>query len=176
MTNETYNEETTNNLTLKRGSGKSFEGKNWQLAGDNSWDYHYLYIPNGMEKFFGLREIEKTQYAIFMCLDDTFFAQPVSICELPIPDDCMTVVYLVEKPIEVNLESKKPEKSVMKSHASSNIMEFSGKNWKLAGNSKWKKFSGFIQNLESSLGERKIGSHSYKIHRFGGVFLAIRIE
>ena len=103
-------------LTLKRGCGKTFDGENWKLVGDGKWKFHPLYIPNGSEPFIGLRQIRGVEHAVFTCLDEDFFAQPVEVCKLPESSDMGEILshplpgeVVVEVVSEVSLPEPEPE-------------------------------------------------------------------
>ncbi len=80
--------------TLKRGRGLSFEGENWRLAGEARWEEHRVYVPNGREKFLGVRALRGVEHAVFRCMNDDCLAQPSEICELPAPADPTEVLSL----------------------------------------------------------------------------------
>jgi hypothetical protein len=85
-------EEAVAELRLKRGFGMVFRGENWRLAGDARWERHPMYVPNGREPLAGTRQIGGVEHAVFRCLDDDFLAQPVAVCELPVPEDPLEIL------------------------------------------------------------------------------------
>lgn len=156
-------------LTLKRGSGLTFNGTNWNLVAEKKWTVHVLLVPNGKEKFMGKRMFGGVEHAVFQCLNDEFFAQPVSICELPKPADPGEVVYSLEAP-EVVEEKRSPTKSTV----AEKILTFTGKNWKLAADKKWKSSASFpTYDPKDKVGQKKIGSTAYFIYKISGGFVAV---
>lgn len=93
-------------LKLKRGYGRSFEGENWKLAKDDKWSHHRLYIPYGEEPFHGTRMIDGVEHAVFRCRNDDFFAQPVEICALPVPEDPMEVLYEMPEGVQEGVDEE----------------------------------------------------------------------
>jgi hypothetical protein len=169
----------TNILTLKRGSGWTFSGTNWKSVSDKAWEIHVLFIPGfppGREKHVGSREINGIPVEVFQCLNDDFFAQPVNICELPIPkDSCSTeIFYSLEAPVQE--EKKKMTSSVTSTkNEPSTMLTFKGKNWKLASNKKWTKASTLFSIDDSmKVGSRIIGEHTYLIYKSSPGFIAVR--
>jgi len=79
-------------MKLKRGRGLVFLGENWRLAGENRWAEHALYVPNGMEKHAGRRDLRGAPHEVFRCLDEDYLAQPSEICALPVPEDPLEVL------------------------------------------------------------------------------------
>src|SRR5512135_678961 len=157
-------------LTLKRGSGLTFDGTNWNLAAENKWQIQELLVPNGREKFLGKRSFGGVEHAVFQCLNDDFFAQPVSICELPIPEDPMEVLYTLEAPIP----EEKPRTS-KKTVQGSKILTFAGKNWKLAADSKWKSSTSFgSYETNEKVGEKTVGQTTYDVYKASNGFVAVK--
>lgn len=155
-------------LSLKRGSGRVFSGDNWKLVSDSKWEYQKLYVPNGYEPYVGSRVIDGQEFSIFKCLDDDFFAQPIQICSLPEPKDPMEIVYFNYPQIE------RPMKSSNKKETIQSGLIFAGKNWKLAGTSKWKKHNGIIvSGLGGSIGTHIINNKNYQIYKSSLGFVAI---
>ncbi len=156
-------------LTLKRGSGRSFNGSNWNLVSDAKWETHSLYVANGREKYLGNRPIDGIEHAVFQCLDDTFFAQPINVCELPAPEDPLEVLYSLE------MEEEKPRSVPSQMNTGTRVLTFSGKNWKLAAESKWKSSASFADYEESSkVGEKTIGQTAFDVYRTPSGFVAIK--
>lgn len=160
--------------SLKRGVGLSFDGSNWNLVSDGRWELHPVYVPNHFEKFVGTRKIYDQDYSVFICSDDGFLAQPTSICEAPDPEDDLLNVCLLEH--LGRLEEGKAVREKKIQAQSSGTLIFSGTNWKLAGESKWSSFRGFLpSDLGEMLGSREIGKFSYDVFNApGGGFIAVR--
>ncbi len=164
-------------LTLKRGSGRHFPGQNWKTAAEKHWvRQHSHIVPSGRETHVGLRELDGVPHAVFQCLNDEFFAQPVDVCEKPIPEDPMEVVFEYEKTEEAEEEAEKPKKKT-EGLKTSKVMTFSGKNWKLAAEKKWKSSTGFIgsgEELGTKVGEKTFGATVYDIHKSSSGFVAVK--
>lgn len=157
-------------LILKRGSGRNFDGENWKLAAEKKWEVQELYVPNGKEQYMGNRAFDAVEHAVFRCLNDEFFAQPVHICELPKPEDPMEVIYSLDAP-EI-IEKATPSKAVIQG---TKVLTFMGKNWKLAAEKKWKSTSTFSnQDNASKVGEKTIGQTVYDVFRTSGGFVAVK--
>jgi hypothetical protein len=169
-------------LKLKRGCGLSFDGTNWNLAGDNKWkDCPALdrdgnqasYVPSGNEPFMGLKTIRGIPCAVFQCFNDDFIAQPVRICELPIPEDPMEILCTLE-----DLGKKSQEKQERKTATPVTMLgclSFNGTNWRLAGDKKWRNMSGLVpRDLGKTLGEREIGRSVYDVYKGPAGFIAVR--
>ena len=152
-------------LTLKRGSGRTFDGANWKLVADKKWEVNVLHIPHALEKekHVGNRMIDGVDHAVFQCLDDQFFAQPVSICELPKPSDPIEVVYSLEAPTPE--EKPRTNKSKEVTHGVK-VLQFSGKNWKLAADRKWKSTTSFTTyDAKDIVGEKTIGQTVFDVYK-----------
>jgi hypothetical protein len=168
-------------LTLKRGSGRHFDGQNWKLAGDKQWVVQPLFVPHALEKekHVGNRMIDGVEHAVYLCLNDEFFAQPVSICELPKPADMTEVMYSLEVPVV----EEKP-RSAQKGTQGFKVLTFVGKNWKLAGDKAWKTSTAFSKPGDKGsrytekelVGERKIGSQYYEVYSSSSGFVAFKHE
>jgi hypothetical protein len=161
-------------LSLKRGSGLVFDGENWQTVSEKRWHWQPIYVPSQREVFVGRRQLAGQEFAVFRCLDDEFLAQPVNICELPIPEDPVEVVFEhepEEEPMAPN--EKKSSKSVQ---IDSKSLQFEGKNWKLAADKKWKPINGFVPQLGEKVGNKTIGKIPYTVHKGPLGFIAIREE
>jgi hypothetical protein len=168
-------------LTLKRGSGRHFDGQNWKLVADQKWGVQVLFVPHALEKekYVGNRMIDGVEHAVYQCLNDEFFAQPVSICELPKPDDMTEPMYTLELPVE----EEKP-RTASKNTQGFKVLTFSGKNWKLAGDKAWKTSTAFSKPGDKDsrytekelVGERKIGSQMYEIYSSPPGFIAFKHE
>lgn len=160
-------------LTLKRGSGLTFDGTNWNLVAEKKWQVHLLLVPNGKEKFMGKKMFGGVEHAVFQCLNDEFFAQPVSICEMPKPDDPGEVVYTLEAPV---VEEEK--RSANKSTQGVKVLQFSGKNWKLAADKKWKSTTSFATyEASAKVGEKIIGQTTFDVYKASSdSFFAVKRE
>ena len=163
-------------LTLKRGSGRIFTGTNWNLAADRNWEVHVMFVPGSpapKEKYMGNRDIDGIPHCVFQLLDDDFFAQPIEICELPISEDDEEVLYELEAPPpEEKSKTVKVSKSAVQS---AKMLMFSGKNWKLTSDRKWKSVSSFaILDVANKVGEKKIGQGTYDIFKTPEGFAASR--
>ncbi len=157
-------------LTLKRGSGRTFFGSNWNQVAEQKWEVQVLYVPNGREKYQGNRILDGVEHAVFICLDDGFFAQPVEICKLPKPVDLMEVVYELEAPA-VEEKPKTSKKTIQ----GTKMLTFTGKNWKLAADSKWKSTTTFsTYEATGKVGEKTIGQTVYDVYRTSSGFVAIK--
>lgn len=159
-------------LKLKRGSGKTFEGQNWQSVKEDKWEQHMMYVPSGQEKYMGSREIDGTTHAVFQCLDDSFLAQPVSICELPTSEDPLKVIYQVQASVKTPEETVRPND--IQPAKTDGTLVFIGKNWKLSSDKKWKKLSGFVPPTSGLMGKKTINNVEYEIHRTDSGFLAVK--
>jgi len=163
-------------LTLKRGSGRTFNGSNWQSVSDKTWEVQVLFIPGSpapKEEYLGNRLIDGTDFAVFKCLNDDFMAQPVSICELPLPKDqySTSVFYSLEAPVPEERKMTNSNNSVQ----STKVLMFSGKNWKLASDKKWKSSSSFAtHDAGNKVGEKTIGTVLHDIFRVPDGFAAIK--
>jgi hypothetical protein len=159
-------------LTLKRGSGLTFEGTNWNLTSEKKWMVQVLLVPNGKEKYMGNRTFGGVEHAVFQCLNDDYFAQPVSICKLPVPKDPMEVLYLLDAPAPE--EKPRPKTKTVQG---TKILTFSGKNWKLAADSKWKSSTSFSTHETSEkVGEKTIGQTTYGVYKVSTGFVAVKQE
>lgn len=150
-------------LTLKRGSGRHFDGQNWKLVADQKWGIQVLFVPHALEKekYVGNRMIDGVEHAVYQCLNDEFFAQPVSICELPKPDDMTEPMYTLELPVV----EEKP-RTASKNTQGFKVLTFTGKNWKLAADKKWKSTTSFSTFEESAkVGEKTIGQTVFDVYR-----------
>ncbi len=157
-------------LSLKRGSGRVFSGENWKLASESKWEYQKLYVPNGCEPYVGSRDIDGQEFSVFKCLDDDFFAQPTEICRLPEPKDPMEIVYFSYPQVD----KERSKKSLNKKETTQSGLVFSGKNWKLAGISKWKKSNGIIvSGLGNPVGIHVINDKNYQVYKSSLGFVAI---
>ena len=170
-------------LNLKRGRGLSFEGVNWKSSGDSYWSETKHVLPNGEEQILGSRSIRGVDHTIFLCKNDTFFAQPTSICLLPKSNDPMEI----QSPDMENSEEdemtsttkttkttpvKTPAKDIKQVEK---ILTFLGKNWKLASDKKWKEVTGFSQSdLGESVGTKTINKVDCDIYKASTGFIAIR--
>ncbi len=165
-------------LTLKRGSGRHFPGQNWKTASDKNWLRQYDHIvPSGRETLVGNRDFDGIPHAVFQCLNDEFFAQPVSVCELPVPEDPLEVLYEYEKPAATEKEPAPKKTSTSSSIKGEKIKVFSGKNWKLAAEKKWKSATSFIgsgEELGTKVGEKTFGVTVYDIHKASSGFVAVK--
>ena len=162
------------NLKLKRGSGRKFDGSNWKLASDKKWEVQTLFVPHALEKekYVGNRSIDGVEHAVFLCLNDEFFAQPVSICELPKSENVEEIFYTLEAPVE-----DEKAHSTAKNTQGVKILQFAGKNWKLAADKKWKSTTSFLTYEESDkVGEKVIGQTTYDIYRGSSGFVAVKRE
>jgi hypothetical protein len=158
-------------LSLKRGSGWVFGGENWKLASDKLWEVHPLLIPNGREEHVGSRVVHSHQVEVFRLLNDEFFAQPKTICKLPVPEDPLEVLYSLEAP---EPEAEKP-KSKKKTVQGIKVLTFSGKNWKLAADNKWKSSTSFTTfETNEKVGEKTIGQTTYDVYKSSPGFIAVR--
>ena len=165
-------------LTLKRGSGRTFDGENWKLVADGKWGVQILYVPHALEKeqHVGNRMIDGVDHAVFRCLNDEFFAQPVSVCEKP-RNGSEEVVY----ELEASAAEEKP-RPASKGTQGFKVLTFSGKNWKLAGEKSWKTSTAFSQPGDKDcrytekelVGERKIGNQMYEVFSSPPGFIAFR--
>ena len=161
-------------LTLKRGSGLTFRGTNWKSVSDSAWEVQVLFIPGyppPKEAYQGNRLINGVEHAVFQCLNDDFLAQPVNICELPPPKDQYSTetFYSLEAPIPE--ERKKMTNSV----TSTKVLQFAGKNWKLASDKKWKPVSSFATyEASAKVGSKEIKTVSYDIYRTPEGFAAVK--
>jgi hypothetical protein len=159
-------------LCLKRGSGWTFDGANWNLASEKLWGIHQLLVPNGKEEHVGMRDLHGLHVAVFKLLNDGFFAQPLNICKLPIPKDPLEILYSLEPPAEA--EEEKP-RSKTKTIQGTKILTFSGKNWKLAADNKWKSTTAFSTfETNEKVGEKTIGQTAYYIHKVSSGFIAVK--
>ncbi len=159
-------------MELKRGGGWSSGIENWQSL--SGWRLHQTYIPNGMEVHMGMMELGGETHQVYRCLDDTFFAQPTRVCELPHVKNPMTVVYEVKMS---NNEVEDTTETHIAPAFTEGVLTFAGKNWKLASDKKWKKVSGFLSEEKTpSLGTKQIGQFQYEIHKTSGGFLAFRLN
>jgi hypothetical protein len=157
-------------LTLKRGSGLMFDGTNWNLAAENKWRVQVLLVPNGKEKFLGMKTFGGVEHAVFQCLNDEFFAQPKTICKLPVPEDPAEVLYSLEPPAE----EEKP-KARTKTVQGTKILTFAGKNWKLAADAKWKSSTSFsTYETSEKVGEKTIGQTTYDVYKASSGFIAVK--
>jgi hypothetical protein len=157
-------------LSLKRGSGWVFGGENWKLASDKLWEVHPLLIPNGREEHVGSRVVHSHQVEVFRLLNDEFFAQPKTICELPVPEDPAEVLYSLEPPAE----EEKP-KARTKTVQGTKILTFAGKNWKLAADAKWKSSTSFsTYETSEKVGEKTIGQTTYDVYKASSGFIAVK--
>lgn len=165
--------EEASNLTLKRGSGLVFEGSNWSLSSERNWTAHKLMIPTGNEPFVGFRSFDGVEHAIFLCSDDEYFAQPKFICEAPQSENPFEKVYSIE--IIEEIKEKPKKKTQVPLQARAGIMQFNGKNWKLAGDKKWTKVISFLNEEKgASLGSRIIGNTEYDVFQGKNGFFAIK--
>jgi hypothetical protein len=156
-------------LTLKRGSGRSFTGTNWQAISDKKWEVHALLVPSGKEKLVGCRLIDDVTHSVFLMLNDEYFAQPTNVCELPMPEDPMTEIYSLDVP-----ETEETQ-STSKNLQSSKVLVFSGKNWKLSSDKKWKSSTSIVSfESKDKVGEKKIGPTMHDIYRTSPGFIAVR--
>lgn len=116
--------------------------------------------------------IDGVLHTVFKCLDDTLFAQPKDVCEKPVPEDPMEVIYELDTPdTEVEEQPKKKQIPLHK------MMSFHGTNWKLAKDAKWKQMAGFITLDEKDhVGERNIGQSLFKVYKTPTGFLAVKQE
>jgi hypothetical protein len=160
-------------LTLKRGSGLTFDGTNWNLVSEKKWGVQVLLVPNGKEKYMGNRTFGGVEHAVFQCLNDEYFAQPVSVCKLPKPDDPGEVVYTLEPPPP---EVEKPRSSKVTQGVK--VLQFAGKNWKLAADKKWKSTTSFSTFEESTkVGEKTIGQTVFDVYKASNTsFFAVKRE
>jgi len=162
-------------LTLKRGSGLTFDGSNWNLASEKKWQVQVVFIPNGKEKHMGNRFFGGVEHAVFQCLNEEFFAQPISICKLPISKDPMEVQYSLEAPAEDEKPRPKTKQIVR-----TKVLSFAGKNWKLAADAKWKSDRRQQTNVfdtydaKDKVGEKKIGQITYDVYKVSTGFIAVR--
>jgi hypothetical protein len=151
--------------SLKRGEGLSCSDKAWDLPTSN-WIYWPTYVPNGYESFLGLKKFKGLEFGVFQCMDDSFYAQPVEILQQATPRDPMKVVSLLPKEYKAMSETN--------DSASVDVLKFKGKNWKLAGDKKWKPFSVPIEIVkDGSLGSRSIKGKEHKIFAFAEGFIAL---
>lgn len=79
-------------MCLKRGWGLVFSGYNWDTSPESRWEFHRMFVPSGREPMVGTRRINGEEHAVFQCLDDDFFAQPVALCRAAPPLDPCEVV------------------------------------------------------------------------------------
>jgi len=159
-------------LTLKRGSGLSFDGENWKLASDSKWVKTPQIVPHShrIEEFMGTRMLLGVEHAVFRMLNDDYFAQPVDICRLPIPEDAMEVLYDVY--IDY-VEESHPAPRSKKAVPTGKFLVFKGANWKLVSDAKWKNNNGLLPDLGSPVGSKTIGSKDYNIYKSSVGFIAI---
>lgn len=157
-------------LTLKRGSGLTFDGSNWNLVSENKWQVQTLFVPSGKEKHLGNRRFGAVEHAVFQCLNDEFFAQPLDICKLQASEDPLEIQYSLDAPVE----EEKPRPKVAKP-VSTKVLSFSGKNWKLAADAKWKSSNVFdTYDEKSRVGDKKIGQTVYDVYKVANGFIAIK--
>ena len=179
-------------LTLKRGSGRVFTGSNWKLASDKHWEVQLTFLPGSprpKEIHQGDRLIDGVMHSVWLCLNDEFFAQPLSICELPIPEDEMEIVYSLAPPVEEFVEAScdetdpnpeidgvlTMENKTVETETTElvELLRFTGKNWKLTSDKKWKSVSAGY-SVKHLVGEKTINQVAYKIYKVIDGFAAIK--
>lgn len=137
--------------TLKRGSGRLLSGEDWKNSPDSAWYRHRVYVPNCMEDRLGERMLDGVPHIVFRLLDEDLFAQPKYVCEAEHVDNTEPFYVDPEAPAQyhvVRYESPPVEASA----PTSGTFQFSGKNWKLSGDKKWK------PTTRNTLGLEKVGS------------------
>lgn len=153
--------------TLKRGVGLSYYGKDWEKSNDSKWELS-PYVPWYGEPLIGRRYINETECMVFKCRDDSYFAQPVHICEMPIPDDVMTVFDTFSEETEKSNQVEKAKKN-----SPVKALAFQGKNWKLASDRKW--VESLVFTSGESVGKRTIFGSQYEVYKTGSGFAAVKV-
>lgn len=154
------------NYTLKRGEGLSCESnKDWRDP-KTSWYFWPVYVPNGMEKFCGVKTFHGRPYGVFQCMDDSYYAQEIDVLLLPVPHDPMRIVSILTK-----------EARAMTDQSGSNLevqgLVFKGTNWKLAGDKKWKPAGVSVVGLKK-VGSRVVRDQTVDVYDGSGCFFAVK--
>lgn len=137
--------------TLKRGSGRLLSGEDWKNSPDEAWHRHRTYVPNCMEDRLGERLIDGVPHIVFRLLNDELFAQPKYVCEAEHVDTVVPFYVDPEAPeAPTHVEKYDPPTPETSSLSSSGVFQFSGKNWKLSGDKKWKPTTRNVLGLEKA--------------------------
>lgn len=117
-----------------------FRGKNWKLAGNKKWKSEE-YELCGKEKLVGTRDINGTEKSVFRIDEDVYMASS------EVTEDEKVVRHTELKAVE-------PTSKVPEGHGK--FYHFSGKNWKLASESKWEENKHIFSGREKCVGKRML--------------------
>ena len=157
------------NYTLKRGEGLSCNEKEWRNP-KAEWIFWPVYVPNGMEKFSGVKSFFGKAYGVFQCLDDSYYAQDVETLVLPEPKDPMKIVSLLPPEAKMMVDQNSIKKD------SVNGLVFKGKNWKLSGDKKWKAAEDLSISGLKHLGTKQIGPDLHNIYEGVECYYAVKVS
>jgi len=160
--------------TLKRGTGMTTFSTNWNSQSaewiwgpgsapdseEKSWDLLPVFVPNGKETYVGDKTFSGQEFCVFKCLDDSFLAQPKSVCLMPVPTDPMKVLSVIDPKTQADKVSHK-------------VLFFEGANWKLCGDKKWQEIEVEV-DLEALtvIGGKSIFNKLHRIAKYNDGFIA----
>lgn len=156
----------TENYSLKRGESLECDHKDWRSP-KAEWYFKPVYVPNYMERFCGIKTFFGRPYGVFQAMDDGFLAQDMDVIMAKRPTNPMAIVSILPKEAH-KMTDEQPTPGLKEA------LKFSGTNWKLCGDKKWKA-AGEIEITDlKKVGQKQIKTVLHDIYQGPDCFFAVQ--